>query len=71
MKKLNYLFASIIITLALSVLPSGQVSAEPDASSVNVTVSQTILPPNCYDTVNVSGNSTDYIAVFECYYQRD
>lgn len=69
MKRLLYLFAamSTMTTIASTAMPQ-QVSAEP---STTVTVTQTILPPSCYDQVMVTEHSTDYIAVFNCDVQRD
>ncbi|MDQ3123937.1 MAG: hypothetical protein M3Q14_04630 [bacterium] len=40
--------------------------AEAAASS---NFAQTILPPSCYDVVNSTGPTVDYIATFECEYR--
>lgn len=55
-------FIIVSILLVFLLLPS-IAAAQPDRS---VQLSQRILPPNCYDTINKNANSTDYIAVWQC-----
>lgn len=68
MKRITYFFASFITVLAINTATVPRTaSAEP---STTVTLTQTILPPSCYDTVTVTEHSTDYIAVWDCEIQR-
>lgn len=69
MKRFAYLFAAIasFVTISSAALPQ-TAAAEP---STEVTLTQSILPPSCYDTVTVNQGTTDYIAVWECETQRD
>lgn len=68
MRRILYFIATIISVLATAngTVPS-HASAEP---STTVTLKQTILPPNCYDTITVTDQTTDYIAVWDCEIQR-
>lgn len=69
MKRFAYFTAAVIsfMTISVGALPQTAIAQE---SSTNVTLSQTILPPACYDTVSVTETSTDYISVWECELQR-
>lgn len=68
MRRVAYFTAALLsfITISSGAVPE-TVAAEP---STNVTLSQTILPPACYDTVTVTNGTTDYISVWECEIQR-
>ena len=68
MKRILYLFAavSVFATIGSTAFPH-HASAE---ASTKVQLSQTILPPSCYDTISTTGPTTDYISVWECEVQR-
>jgi hypothetical protein len=73
MKRFTHFALSLLSIVAMYALPAhaSAEAAEPPSNQTRVTLSQTILPPSCYDTVSNLSGTTDYIAVFDCPYQRD
>ena len=69
MKRALLFSLSFALTVMIGIAPV-VATAEAASNSRTVNVSQRILPPDCFDTVSKTGPTTDYIAVFECEYQR-
>lgn len=68
MRRIPYAISALLIALSIPVAAPRDAAAEGMTAppKTTVTLSQVILPGNCYDTIVTREHAVDYIAVWEC-----